>query len=131
MYYRGIEAEYNVLALLDDPVAQNCTRISFVSTSNGRGRPLRSPREVNFVRHNGKNYTLSENSGRLDEIADELLGETVRPEFRRHAFIQKVFQLPDNIRSVRRKQFQKPLLRKEKPSTVESVISGILQRRAT
>ncbi len=82
--------------LAEDPVARECTYVTFVSRSNGRGRSRRRPRSVELIGYGGRHYSIRKDGPHspLDVIADEVLGESVPSNERYDKFLQRVRKVP-------------------------------------
>ncbi len=74
--WHEIQQEYS-----GNPLAGKIKKVSFVSTSNGKGRKKRKKyREVELVGYAGRFHTLKDHpTGRLDRLAEEVISQDSVP----------------------------------------------------
>lgn len=74
----------------EDPVVQVCDYVAFLSESKGQGRRRRVPREVELIGYGGRFSEIKNGGGRVDEIATEVLGDSVPPEDAERVFLERL-----------------------------------------
>ncbi len=74
-YEREVLAELDREMLQDHPVLNMLKLVRFESTSNGKGRPKRRPRQITLVVRRKSGRATSWESMKLDQIRDWLDGD--------------------------------------------------------
>lgn len=77
-----------------NPVFYLCDYRSFVSTSNGRDRAIRRPREVELYRYDGHWFSIKDGYGPLDAHATEVLGDLTTPDRAESQFLAELRRIP-------------------------------------
>ena len=80
--------------LITDPVAKDCILVEFISRSKGRNRKRSHWKEIRLLGYGGRFHDISRNGrGPTDEIATEVLGNTVAPDEAEREFFKRLGKL--------------------------------------